>query len=108
MNYVPIVTRDTLVAAGLCLDGIQAWMDDAGCGDHTALPAGEVLALVEEDGYSPQVSQAIGADGYGYGDGYGDGNGYGDGDGYGDGYGDGNGYGDGYGYGYGYGDGYGY
>ena len=98
-----LLTRDDIIRAGACTDGVYAWTK----GDaYTALPARAILRLCHDDerGY---VTNAAGMTGYGdgngdgYGYGNGDGDGYGNGDGYGYGYCNGNGYGDGYGNGYG-------
>ena len=119
-----MVTRDDIIRAGACVDGVYAWCEQIGI-TATAMPVSDLLTKSDARG-KEWIEKACGLNGYGceygYGDGdghghghgegtgygceygYGDGDGHGHGDGKADGHGDGHGEGTGYGYGYGYGD----
>lgn len=100
------LTRDDLVRAGACWDGVVAWA-------KSHAPAATVVDAVwaserANEADARTIREAAGLSGCGCGYGYGSGRGHGYGHGYGYGYGHGDGHGDGDGHGYGDGDGYGY
>ena len=90
-----IITRDDVIKAGACSDGVFDWCEENDI-NATALKVKTILKIADEDEhvYIKRAANLSGdGNGYGYGDGDGDGYGYGNGYGYGDGDGDGYGYG---------------